>query len=143
MVRARRSAAAFNTSDQHAYQVNEPEGVRHPRKRVKPSSQTQTAIESDDEPRYFLMKAEPESRIEKGIDVKFSIDDLKRAGTEPWDGVRNAEASKTMRTRMKLGDQAFFYHSNTKNPGIAGIATVAKEGYPDSSAWDAEHREPL
>lgn len=36
---------------------------------------------------YWLMKAEPESRIEKGKDVKFSIDDLK-AATEPegWDG---------------------------------------------------------
>lgn len=46
---------------------------------------------SDDEdtgrPSYWLMKAEPESRMEKGVDVKFSIDDL-RAATEPepWDG---------------------------------------------------------
>ena len=43
-----------------------------------------------DGPNYWLMKAEPESRIEKGKDVKFSIDDL-RIATEPegWDGVRN------------------------------------------------------
>lgn len=36
---------------------------------------------------YWLMKAEPETRIENGVDVKFSIDDL-RAKTEPegWDG---------------------------------------------------------
>ncbi|KLP05726.1 Uncharacterized protein LW94_7251 [Fusarium fujikuroi] len=36
---------------------------------------------------YWLMKAEPETRIENGVDVKFSIDDLK-AKTEPegWDG---------------------------------------------------------
>ena len=36
---------------------------------------------------YWLMKAEPESRMEKGVDVKFSIDDL-RATTEPepWNG---------------------------------------------------------
>ena len=33
------------------------------------------------------MKAEPNSRIEKGKDVKFSIDDLQNATTpEPWDG---------------------------------------------------------
>lgn len=33
------------------------------------------------------MKAEPESRIVKGVDVKFSIDDLRAAeGPEPWDG---------------------------------------------------------
>jgi hypothetical protein len=43
--------------------------------------------ETDDGPNYWLMKAEPESRIEKGKDVKFSIDDL-RAAKEPegWDG---------------------------------------------------------
>lgn len=36
---------------------------------------------------YWLMKAEPESRFEKGVDVKFSIDDLKNAKEpEPWDG---------------------------------------------------------
>lgn len=36
---------------------------------------------------YWLMKAEPESRIEKGKDVKFSIDDLRVAKEpEPWDG---------------------------------------------------------
>ena len=37
---------------------------------------------------YWLMKAEPESRIEKGKDVKFSIDDL-AACKEPekWDGI--------------------------------------------------------
>lgn len=44
----------------------------------------------DDEPNYWLMKAEPESRIEKGMDVKFSIDDLRDAAEpEGWDGVRN------------------------------------------------------
>jgi hypothetical protein len=33
------------------------------------------------------MKAEPESRMEKGVDVKFSIDDLAAATVpEPWDG---------------------------------------------------------
>lgn len=36
---------------------------------------------------YWLMKAEPESRLEKGVDVKFSIDDLRAAQEpEPWDG---------------------------------------------------------
>lgn len=41
------------------------------------------------EPSYWLMKAEPESRIERGKDVKFSIDDLKNAlAPEPWDGKR-------------------------------------------------------
>lgn len=43
--------------------------------------------EGDNGRSYWLMKAEPESRLEKGVDVKFSIDDLKEK-TEPeaWDG---------------------------------------------------------
>lgn len=37
---------------------------------------------------YWLMKAEPESRIENGVDVKFSIDDLAaKKEPEPWDGM--------------------------------------------------------
>jgi hypothetical protein len=41
---------------------------------------------------YWLMKAEPESRFENGIDVKFSIDDLRRRPEpEPWDGKRIEE----------------------------------------------------
>ena len=37
---------------------------------------------------YWLMKAEPESRLEKGVDVRFSIDDLAAAKEpEPWDGM--------------------------------------------------------
>jgi hypothetical protein len=33
------------------------------------------------------MKAEPESRLEKGHDIKFSIDDLAaKTEPEPWDG---------------------------------------------------------
>lgn len=55
-------------------------------------SENEEAMDQDgaDERNYWLMKAEPESRIEKGTDVKFSIDDL-RAAKEPegWDGVRN------------------------------------------------------
>jgi hypothetical protein len=36
---------------------------------------------------YWLLKAEPESRFENGVDVKFSIDDLAaRTEPEPWDG---------------------------------------------------------
>lgn len=43
--------------------------------------------EESDGPSYWLMKAEPESRMEKGKDVKFSIDDLEAAsGPEAWDG---------------------------------------------------------
>ncbi|KAJ3014334.1 Thymocyte nuclear protein 1 [Thoreauomyces humboldtii] len=89
-------------------------------------------------PRCWLMKAEPETRMEKGVDVKFSIDDLEEKTTSCWDGVRSYEARNHMRA-MKVGDPVFFYHSNCKLPGIAGLAEVHKEAYPDYSAWDPKH----
>ena len=75
------------------------------------------------------MKSEPS---------EFSIDDLKNRPkkTEPWDGVRNYQARNMMRDEMKKGDLVFFYHSNCDIPGIVGIMTVSKEGYPDHTAFD-------
>ncbi len=85
---------------------------------------------------YWLMKSEP--------DV-FGIDDLKNApeGTDHWDGVRNYQARNYMR-EMKKGDEVLFYHSNCKEPGVAGLATVAREAYPDHTAFDPEdpHYDP-
>ncbi|QKT03129.1 EVE domain-containing protein [Ectothiorhodospiraceae bacterium 2226] len=80
---------------------------------------------------YWLMKSEP--------DV-FGIDHLAERPdqTEPWDGVRNYQARNMLRDQMKVGDQIFFYHSNCKVPGIVGIAEVAREGYPDHTAFDPE-----
>ena len=64
---------------------------------------------------YWLMKSEPED---------CSIDDL--AGlpqqTVAWYGVRNYQARNFMRDQMTVGDGVLFYHSNCKEPGIAGIA---------------------
>ncbi|KUL82707.1 hypothetical protein ZTR_09426 [Talaromyces verruculosus] len=88
---------------------------------------------------YWLMKAEPESRIVKGVDVKFSIDDLQAATEpEPWDGVRNIVARNNMRA-MKQGDYAFFYHSSCKVPGIVGQMEIVKEHSVDESAFDPDH----
>ncbi|GJN75843.1 hypothetical protein Purlil1_1349 [Purpureocillium lilacinum] len=83
---------------------------------------------------YWLMKAEPESRFENGIDVRFSIDDL-RAKTKPegWDGIRAYAARNHMRN-MNAGDKAFFYHSNCKEPGIAGTMEIVREFSEDKSA---------
>lgn len=81
-------------------------------------------------PKYWLMKAEPNSRIVKEKDVKFSVDDFDSVKTTPWEGVRNAEARNLMK-EMKVGDKVLFYHSNCKTPGIAGFAEVSKEAYPD------------
>jgi predicted RNA-binding protein with PUA-like domain len=77
--------------------------------------------------RYWLMKSEPDA---------FSIDDLQRVGQEPWNGVRNYQARNFMRDGMKVGDGILFYHSNTKVPGIVGLATVATEAYPDDTQFD-------
>lgn len=76
---------------------------------------------------YWLMKSEP--------DV-FSIDDLAKhpKKTEHWDGVRNYQVRNMIRDEMQKGDQAFFYHSSCKEPGIAGIIEIVRAAYPDSSA---------
>ncbi|CAO3683218.1 unnamed protein product [Umbelopsis vinacea] len=91
--------------------------------------------------RCWLMKAEPDTRIVKDKDVKFSIDDLKAMpnSTSQWDGVRNFEARNIMRDSMKIGHQVLFYHSNCKQPGIAGIAEIVREGYIDYTAFDESH----
>ncbi|HKJ08575.1 MAG TPA: EVE domain-containing protein [Gammaproteobacteria bacterium] len=80
---------------------------------------------------HWLMKSEP--------DV-FGIDDLKAMPdkTDHWDGVRNYQARNMMRDQMKKGDKVFFYHSNTAEPGIVGIARVVREGYPDFTAFDPD-----
>ena len=74
--------------------------------------------------RYWLLKSEP--------DV-WSIDQQKKAGSigTPWDGVRNYQAAKNLRT-MKKGDQCFFYHSNIGKE-IVGIVEVIKEHYLDKT----------
>ncbi|KAI0554694.1 PUA-like domain-containing protein [Xylaria curta] len=85
---------------------------------------------------YWLMKAEPESRFENGIDVKFSIDDLaSRKDPEPWDGIRAYAARNNLRS-MKKGELAFFYHSNCKEPGLVGTMEIVQEHSPDLSAHD-------
>ncbi len=81
---------------------------------------------------YWLVKSEPDC---------FSIDDLSvaKGQTTHWDGVRNYQARNMLRDQMKLGDRVLFYHSNGKPPGIAGVAEVVREGYPDTTAFDPKH----
>ena len=76
--------------------------------------------------RHWLIKSEP--------DV-FGIDDLATAKREPWSGVRNYQARNFMWKEMKPGDLALFYHSNAKPPGVAGIARVVGEPYPDPTQF--------
>jgi predicted RNA-binding protein with PUA-like domain len=84
------------------------------------------------EKRYWLVKSEPNT---------FSFDDLLNASnrTTQWDGVRNHVARNFLRDGMQVGDRVFFYHSSTNPQAIVGIAEVAREAYPDSSAFDRAH----
>jgi len=78
------------------------------------------------------MKTEP---------TTFSVDDLARAKrqTTCWDGVRNFQARNMLRDEMKKGDLAFLYYSSTDVPGIVAIMKIAKEGYPDPTAFERKH----
>lgn len=64
----------------------------------------------------------------------YSIDDLKRDGSTSWEGVRNYQARNFMRDSMKKGDGVLFYHSNAEPSGVAGMARIKKEGYPEKTA---------
>ena len=70
--------------------------------------------------KYWLVKSEP---------TKWSWDDQVRAGTINWDGVRNATAIINLKA-MRLGDRAFFYHSN-EGKEIVGVVEIVREFYPD------------
>ncbi|PWG62974.1 EVE domain-containing protein [Sediminicurvatus halobius] len=83
--------------------------------------------------RYWLMKSEPDVY---GIEHLAAEPDQ----TDHWDGVRNYQVRNMMRDEMRPGDLAFFYHSNTKVPGIAGIIEIVSEGYPDHTAFDPESK---
>ena len=74
--------------------------------------------------KYWLMKSEP--------DV-WSIEQQIKAGAKgaPWDGVRNYQAAKNLKS-MKKGDQCFFYHSNIGKE-IVGVVEVIKEHYLDKT----------
>lgn len=75
---------------------------------------------------YWLMKSEPEV---------YSIADLQRECETVWDGVRNYQARNYLR-QMHEGDLAFFYHSSTNPPGIAGLMRVVKTGIADPTQFD-------
>ena len=75
---------------------------------------------------HWLMKTEPD---------EFSIDDLARVKVEPWSGVRNYQARNHLKA-AKVGDPVLFYHSSCPEPGVAGVATVARAAYPDPTQFD-------
>ncbi|WP_029009446.1 EVE domain-containing protein [Azospirillum halopraeferens] len=70
----------------------------------------------------WLLKSEP---------FKYSWDRMVADGTTHWDGVRNHQASNNLKA-MRVGDRAFFYHSND-GLAVVGVVEVAREYYPDPS----------
>jgi len=68
----------------------------------------------------WLVKSEPHS---------WSWKDQLAVKKEPWDGVRNFQAQKNMRS-MALGDNVLFYHSG-KERAVVGLCVVATAPYPD------------
>ncbi len=83
--------------------------------------------------RYWLMKSEPD---------EFSIDDLARAPRQrtAWFGVRNYQARNFMRDQMQVGDPVLFYHSSCPEPGIAGVAEVCTNAFPDETQFDRKSK---
>ncbi|HYE52041.1 MAG TPA: EVE domain-containing protein [Azospirillaceae bacterium] len=71
---------------------------------------------------YWLVKSEP---------FKYSWDRFVADGRTHWDGVRNHQAANNLKA-MRVGDRAFFYHSN-EGLEIVGVAEVVREAYPDPS----------
>ncbi|NJD20539.1 MAG: EVE domain-containing protein [Gemmatimonadetes bacterium] len=72
--------------------------------------------------RFWLVKSEP--------DV-YSLDDLERDGSTPWEGVRNYQARNNLRA-MNTGDEVLYYHSNAAPPCVVGVARVCREAYDDT-----------
>ena len=85
------------------------------------------------ERKYWLFKSEPSS---------YSFSDLLGEPDQvaEWDGVRNYQARNFMRDEMKVGDGVLFYHSNAKPPAVVGLARIAREAYPDDTAWNPQSR---
>ena len=80
---------------------------------------------------YWLMKSEPDT---------YSIDDLQSFGVDHWDGIRNYQVRNFFRDQMQVGEQAFFYHSNCKEPGIVGTMEIVSKAYPDHTAFDPSEK---
>jgi predicted RNA-binding protein with PUA-like domain len=71
---------------------------------------------------HWLLKSEP---------FVYPWSKLVTDGRVHWDGVRNYAARNNMQA-MKLGDRAFFYHSN-EGLEIVGVVEIVREAYPDPS----------
>ena len=85
---------------------------------------------------HWLMKSEPDA---------YSWEHLVAEGEGTWDGVRNHRAANNLRA-MRVGDEAFFYHSN-QGLEIVGIVRISQAGLADPSdpegKWAAVKVKPV
>jgi predicted RNA-binding protein with PUA-like domain len=83
---------------------------------------------------YWLMRSEPDAYSWQRL--------VQEKGTE-WDGVRNSTARIHLRA-MKVGDLAFFYHSNEQKAAV-GVMRITREGRPDGDdgKWVSVAVEPV
>jgi predicted RNA-binding protein with PUA-like domain len=83
---------------------------------------------------HWLMKSEPES---------YSWGNLVRDKGTEWDGVRNNAARLHLKA-MKVGDEAFFYHSMS-DKAVVGIMRVTRAAQPDpkDAGWVSVRVEPV
>lgn len=85
--------------------------------------------------KYWILKSEPSV---------YSFDDLIKDGKTCWDGIRNYQARNNLRA-MRVGDLAFFYHSND-GKSVVGLGKIVREAYQDPKTrddWSAVDLAPL
>jgi predicted RNA-binding protein with PUA-like domain len=69
---------------------------------------------------HWLLKSEP---------AKYSWEQMVKDGRTHWEGIRNFQAANNLKA-MKVGDRAFFYHSN-EGKDIVGVVEIVRIAYPD------------
>lgn len=108
--------------------------AKKPAPSAKPAAKPATVATTG--PQFWLVKSEPEV---------FAWKRLVKDGTASWDGVRSYESRNNLRA-MKVGDLAFFYHSN-EGREIVGVAKVTRTAYADPTApgedWSAVDIAPV
>lgn len=53
-----------------------------------------------------------------------------------WEGCRSYQVRNYFKDQMKVGEKAFFYHSNADPSGIVGTMEIVSEPYPDPTQFD-------
>lgn len=69
---------------------------------------------------YYLAKTEP---------LVYSIDRLRQDKKTIWDGIKNPQALKAVRS-MRPGDRVFIYHTGGQS-AVVGVGEVVSESRPD------------